>query len=168
MANKEKYIKVLSQFQFDSEMEHRGINDSNVEELTNEAFISIIGTEECLKYYLEEEDTVHYFKENHPNVLNLEFDDLGEDFDWKGHIFKTITWEQAKELYDFIKANLGKNFTIHCRAGMSRSQAVGCFIYDMFNDVYTEEKADTSTLLRHHLNHEVMRKLKHILYEAER
>ena len=101
-------------------------------------------------------------------MLNLEFDDLGEDFKWNGHVFKTITWNQAKTLYDFIKANLGKSFIIHCRAGMSRSQAVGCFIYDMFNDVYPEEDTDTYTLLRQHLNHEVMRKLKHILYEEER
>lgn len=157
---KNKYIKVLSQFSFDEEMNNNGINDDNVESLGDEAFISIIGTDECLKYYLEEEDTKHYFKENHPNVLNLEFDDLGQDLVWHGHLFKTISDEQSQALFEFIERNLGCNFTIHCRAGMSRSQAVGCFIHDMYPQFYNEVDTDLSTLSRAHVNQEVMRKLK--------
>ena len=45
----------------------------------DKAFISIIGTEECRKYYLEE-DTNHWFSNcTEDNVLNLEFDDVNEE-----------------------------------------------------------------------------------------
>ena len=49
-------VTVLSQFNFDERMKKMGLSDDNVEE-QNSAFISIIGTPECLNYYLDEGDT---------------------------------------------------------------------------------------------------------------
>ena len=111
---KEKEIFVLPHATFDREMEKMGLNDDNVED-TDMAFISIIGTPECLIYYLDEGDTKHYFKD-HPNVINLDFDDISHDeIEWEGHIFKGLSMEQAEKLFEFIEKNIDKTFYIHCR-----------------------------------------------------
>lgn len=124
------------------------------------AFISIIGTVDCLKYYLDEENTTHFFKESHNFVKNLEFDDLDSDLNWKGHTFKAMTQEQANDLFDFIDNNIGNTFIIHCRAGQSRSAAVGQFIKDFYNDVYGSINNNWSTY-----NHCVYRLLARAYYE---
>ena len=93
-------IEVLSHYLFDEKMRDMNLDDSNIEN-TNIACISIIGTEECLKYYLDEVDTKHYFK-NHPNVLNLDFDDISTDVEYDGHIFRAMTMEQAENTVDSI------------------------------------------------------------------
>lgn len=149
-------IKVLPQHKFDDEMRDRGLVDSNVEEVKDEAFISIIGTKECNENYLEEPDTKHWFESDHANVLNLEFDDVEEDTLYRGCMFRAITNEQAEKLVRFIDANKGKNFTIHCRAGISRSQAVGCFIYDTGKEYYSERQP---YLMREFANKGVRKKL---------
>ena len=101
----------------------------------NVAIISIIGTEECRNFYLQE-DSEHYFKKENDRILNLDFDDLEEDTEWEGHLFKAMTEEQAKKSVEFIKKNVGKDFFIHCRAGKSRSQAFVQFILDCFPGIY--------------------------------
>lgn len=134
-------VNVKSQCDFDLECEAAGINDSNVENIKDTAFISIIGTPEILESYLNEPNTEHWFKEEHSNVLNLEFDDVSKDrtFEYENGYGEKITIhafamskEQAKKCVDFIENNLGKNFKIHCRAGVSRSAAVGEFITQMY------------------------------------
>lgn len=123
-------IKVWPQGLFDDNLRVKGIDDSNVEGL-NTAFISIIGTKECLEYYLNEGDTKHYLKD-HPNVLNLEFDDLATDILYNGHLFKTLTMEQAEKSVDFIERVISgwpDEIDIHCRAGYSRSRAFAEFIW---------------------------------------
>lgn len=65
-----------------------------------------------------------------PNMIALNFDD------WPAEIVSvhflsrptTITPEQAKRLVRFIRKHWGKNFVIHCDAGVSRSQQVASFI----------------------------------------
>jgi hypothetical protein len=42
-------VTVLSHYLFDEKMKTLGLNDGNVE-TSNQAFISIIGTPECLAY----------------------------------------------------------------------------------------------------------------------
>ena len=145
-------IEVLSHYLFDEKMKDMNLNDDNVE-YTNIAFISIIGTTECLKYYLEEENTKHYFG-NHRNVLNLEFDDISEDVLYNGHHFKTMRMEQAEMAINFIEENIEngvESFIIHCRAGMSRSRAFGEFIYRYCKengiDVDYSDRNDYTTML---------------------
>lgn len=129
-------ISVYSHNDFDEKMYRLGIDTFNVEDEPDKAFISIICTPECQKYYLEENE-FHWFKNNNHNVLNLEFDDIdGDTIEWKGHTFYGITEEQSKQLVDFIENNKGKNFYIHCKAGKSRSQGVCRYILDVYGDKY--------------------------------
>ena len=130
-------IVVLSHYLFDEKMREWGLNNQNVDNLKDTAFISIIGTKECLEYYLDEGETKHFFMNNHENVLNLDFDDISTDVDYDGHIFKTMRMEQAEKAVEFIEnmVNQGRTtFYIHCRAGMSRSRAFGEFIYRTFGE----------------------------------
>ena len=94
-------IEVLSHYLFEEKCKEDGLNDENVEDKKGKAFIDIIGTEECRRYYLMEE-MQHYFN-NFSNVLNLEFDDLSQDVEYDGHIFKAMTMEQAEKTVDFIE-----------------------------------------------------------------
>jgi len=158
-------IEVFSQYLFDENCKRLGLNDNNVDEVKDTAFISIIGTRECLEYYLDEGKTKHYFNDNHHNVLNLDFDDISTDVNYEGHIFKTMRMEQAEKAIDFIERMIeeGKTkFYIHCRAGMSRSRAFAEFISRVVEDnpdieIDYEERKDYTTVL----NHGVLRRLVH-------
>lgn len=117
-------IICLSHMDFDDRMADIGLNDDNVDNEKDKAFISIIGTEECLRHYLNEEDTAHYFSDGHGNVLNLDFDDLENDYVYQGHVFKAMSEKQAEKTIDFIEDNIGvSEYNVHCRAGKSRSRA---------------------------------------------
>jgi len=66
-----------------------------------------------------------YFKSNHPNVITMTFDDIGNEIE--GYL--VFTKIMAKELFQFIKRNKNrKTCVVHCSAGISRSGAVGSFI----------------------------------------
>lgn len=114
------------------------LNEKDLPE--NVAIISIIGSPDCRKYYLEDEESNHWFSSPTDNkILNLEFDDITEDeVEWNGYIFYPISENQAKEAVKFIEKNIGKDFYIHCRAGKSRSQAFVRFILDFWPEIYTE------------------------------
>jgi protein-tyrosine phosphatase len=162
-------ITVLSHYRFDEKMKELGLNDKNVED-TNKAFISIIGTPECLMYYLDEGKTKHFFKD-HPNVLNLEFDDIEDDVLYNGHLFKTMRMEQAEKAIQFIEDNINKgveSFDIHCRAGMSRSRAFGEFIYRYCKEhdieVEYKDRDDYTTVL----NAGVLRRLNHAYWKKNK
>jgi len=159
-------VIVLSHYLFDEEMKKMGLDDRNVED-SNMAFISIIGTPECLTYYLDEGDTKHYFGD-HPNVLNLEFDDIEDDVLYDGHHFKTMRMEQAEKAVDFIENIVEKNVDdifIHCRAGFSRSRAFGEFIYRYCKEheipLEYEDRDDYTTMY----NSGVMRRLNHAYWK---
>ena len=159
-------VEVLSHFLFDEKMKELMLDDNNVED-SNMAFISIIGTPECLKYYLDEEETKHYFKDRQ-NVLNLDFDDIGKDVLYNGHLFKTMTMEQAEKSVDFIEKMINNGvdeIIIHCRAGMSRSRAFGEWIYRYCKehnvDVEYSDRNDYTTIL----NQGVLRRLNHAYWK---
>lgn len=143
-----------------------GLNDTNVEE-TNFAFISIIGTDECIKYYIKEDDK-HYF-ENHTNVLNLEFDDCGEhDIMYNGHHFKTMNMTQAERTVDFIEDMVKKGvetFYIHCKAGYSRSRAVGEFVYRYCKEKDIDVEYTDRLEYMTHLSDGVLRRLNHAYWK---
>lgn len=162
-------IEVLSHYLFDEKMRDMNLDDSNIEN-TNIACISIIGTEECLKYYLDEGDTKHYFK-NHPNVLNLDFDDISTDVEYDGHIFRTMTMEQAENAVDFIERIIESwpnTIYVHCRAGYSRSRAVAEFIYRYCVEHHIEveyaDRNDYSTFL----NQGVLRRLNNAYWKKHK
>jgi predicted protein tyrosine phosphatase len=161
-------ITVLSQYLFDTDMKMMGLNDSNVED-KNMAFISIVNTEECLKYYLEE-DIKHYFKD-HPNVLNLDFDDSPYDVMYNGHHFKTMSIEQAEKTIDFIEDMIKKGvdeFEIHCLAGYSRSRAIGEFIYRYCKENDIEVKYSDREEYVSRYNPHVLRVLNHAYWKKHK
>lgn len=148
-------VIVCGRDKFPDEVEKRG---------SGWAYISISATPDCAKYWLKDETESEHFLEDGENVLNLEFDDLSQDFEYQGHVFKTITDEQAKRIVDFIEGHLEMNILIHCKAGKSRSQGVWRFIIDMFPDYYSEcEENKQNPCLTP--NMEVVRKLKRAYYE---
>ena len=155
-------VIVYSHSDFDKFCVNNNITDANVEMNSDYAFISIIGTKQVIEDYLGEHGTCHYFNENHSNVLNLDFDDVGKDRDFNNISFKTISEEQARECVDFIESNLSKTFVIHCRAGKSRSQAFFRFIVDMYEEYKNcKGNLDNPCLTP---NQEVIRKLKRVFY----
>ena len=163
-------IEVLSQYNFDERIKQQGIDDSNVENDGKTAYISIIGTPECLTYYLDEGNTKHYLKD-HPNVLNLEFDDIGDDVMYNGHHFKTLTMEQAEKTVDFVDKMIEDDvcyILIHCRAGMSRSRAFAEFISryceDNGIDVNYSDRCDYTTML----NYGVLNRLMHAYWKKHK
>lgn len=162
-------VIVLSHCLFDGLMEELELNDTNVEE-TNFAFISIIGTDECIKHYIKEDDK-HYFKD-HANVLNLEFDDCGEyDILYNGYHFKTMNMEQAERTVDFIEDMIGKGvetFYIHCKAGYSRSRAVGEFIYRYCKEKDIDVEYTDRLEYMTHLSDGVLRRLNHAYWKKHR
>lgn len=156
-----KKVKTYSIFDFDILCSTNHWDDNNVEELKDVAFISIICSDECQKCYLEEEEE-HWFKQEHPNVLNIEFDDVIEDMTYKGCRFVAITKPQAKKMFDFIERNIGKEFKIHCRAGISRSGAVYTFINEMYPHLYVVNENDKARIRP---NTYVLTMLKRCYYE---
>ena len=163
-------IIVLSQFLFDEEMSKLGLNDDNVER-SRDAFISIIGTPECLEYYLDESDTVHYFKNEHSNVLNLEFDDIAQDVKFNGHHFKTMRMNQAEKAVNFIERQLKNNvdtFYIHCRAGMSRSRGFGEFIFRVCQDEGYEPIYEDREIYVNNLNYGILERLNHAYFKKHK
>jgi predicted protein tyrosine phosphatase len=90
----------------------------------NLVLISIGEPGEMYKYSILTKEDVKYFKDS----LRIEFWDIEEDF----ADFKIISDEQAKTIQNFILVNLQEDpntrFIIHCKAGKSRSPAVGMAI----------------------------------------
>lgn len=163
-------IEVFSHFLFDDEMRRMNLNDENVGD-TNMAFISIIGTEECLTYYLDEGKTRHYFNDSHENVLNLDFDDIECDVKYNGHLFKSMSMEQAEKTVDFIENMISKGvdeIKVHCRAGYSRSRATAEFIFRYCKengiDVEYDDRNKYTTLL----NQGVLRRLNNAYWKKHK
>ena len=141
-------IKVYSQIDFNNVMKSNGIDDSNVENEKDSIFISITNRNGEIE---------HWFKENHKNVINLDFDDTSSD----NEELRTISDKQAESLMFFIDDNLSKNtydidVYIHCLAGMSRSRAVAEYIKRHYDVVYYKRERD---LYYSYLNHEVLNRL---------
>ena len=95
---------------------HQGILDKE-----NLVLISIGEPGESYRHSILSKEEVQDFKD----VLQIEFWDIEEDF----ADYKIITDEEAKIIQNFIIVNLQKDpdtrFIVNCKAGKSRSAAVG-------------------------------------------
>ena len=156
MAQKSRIpqIIVLGQAQFDEYCHENGYVDETVEKDDTKAFISIVNTETCLKNYMEDFETKHWFETNHSNVFNVDFDDISRDsFEWHGYTILGMSDQQASDMVDFIERNMEgevrKDFIIHCRAGVSRSQAVGMFLWDYYGDYFYDNTKWLETSYEH-------------------
>ena len=85
---------------------------------------------------LEPDDEIENLHEDTENFKTWKFDDLDRDVE----DYHAITFYQAKEIFEFIKKNEGKNLILHCWAGVSRSGAVGEFYWEMLGGSYGELK----------------------------
>lgn len=61
--------------------------------------------------------------------------------------YESFTYEQAQDMYKFIKQNEGKDLVVHCAAGVSRSPAVAEFYYEMLGGSWREFKAKYKHIL---------------------
>ena len=125
-------INVLSHRAFDMWMQEFGFSDECLPD-KDEAVISICCTPEIKHNYLEghkHETDEHWFRQNHSNVLNIDFDDITCPVQkTKYGTAYGITGEQADTIVRFINDNIAAdNWYIHCRAGRCRSVAVGLFV----------------------------------------
>lgn len=112
-------IYILSQAQFNRAMAEMCWNDSTIDNIKDTAIISICDTNGSM---------VHWFKDQHHNVLNIDFDD--NEHPIPGAPIYAMTEAQAKKIVDFYEKNINvDNFIVHCAAGISRSAAVAtCFM----------------------------------------
>lgn len=88
---------------------------------------------------VEPDDYVEFHPES-TNYKTYSFYDLEDDIDnGEGHIYKAMSEEQAKDMFEFIKLNKDKEkLYVHCHAGISRSGAVGSFVHEYFGGAYKE------------------------------
>lgn len=123
----------LSYPQFRATLDVAKIDDTNIEEKKS-AVIEVMGEQDLLFFPF-------YFKQDHPNVLRLLFDDVDEPLttsllgDGRDVIpVVPMTEEQGKQIIDFVRTNKDMhNFVIHCAAGISRSGAIAKFINEYFD-----------------------------------
>ena len=126
-------VRVLSKDHFDTVLPRMRIDNSNVEQQLNYAFISITDGDM---------EDVHYFEKDYRNVLNLEFDDATDEENERRVKFGQselllFTVEQAKRVIEFIEKNKNvETLFVHCLAGRSRSGAVGLFINDKYKNEF--------------------------------
>lgn len=153
-------VRVLSKQIFDSVLVNIQINDSNVEEHSDKAFISIIND--------DGKDT-SFFKSEHPNVIKFVFDDATDEEN-KLRVRKGLTElklfnkEDAIRLIEFLETN--KNITdllVHCAAGQSRSGAIGTFANDYFGEETYHEFMRNNPMVRP--NYYILALIKRIYYE---
>jgi len=128
-------ILVYSKRDFNKFMQYNNITDENVESQD----MLIVSINDFI------EDIYSYFKCQHSNVMIMHFGDFGEEEamdELKNNpschgIFNAY---KAKRLYRFIKANKNKKLAVvHCGAGISRSAAIGLFIFDLYGECTYEE-----------------------------
>lgn len=133
-------VSVLNKMQFDQLMIDNKITDETVETRDSVIFISIVDTDKLNEY------AIPYFKKNHENVLNLQFDDCehdGESSPTQSERTKAFSIEQAKEVFDFVKKHRDKETCIvHCMAGIARSAGVGFFINGYCRGDWTQFKQE--------------------------
>ena len=138
-------VRVLSKGHFDTVLPRMRIDNTNVEEHVDKAFISI--TDGDMK-------DVHYFDKDYSNVLNLEFDDATDEENERRvksgqKELVLFTKEQGKKIIDFVEKNKHvETFFVHCLAGQSRSGAVGVFINDLFGEETYFEFANSNPIIK--------------------
>ena len=125
-------------------MQYNSITDENVEE-QDMLIVSINNFYNKDTLFNDKYSIQSYFKRQHSNVMIMHFGDYSEDY-----INKMIALDcttvgffneyKAKKLYEFIKRNKDKKLAVlHCGAGISRSGAVGAFIFDMYGTTTWDE-----------------------------
>lgn len=76
-------------------------------------------------------EDLHSLKLNRDDtkILTLVFPDVCAPFEHKGNTYVPLAENDALKILDFINLNIGKNFLIHCTAGVSRSSAICLYLH---------------------------------------
>lgn len=90
--------------------------------------------EDCFYISILDPDDLGSLSPDTDNFKTFKFWDIEEDIS----SYKCFNFEQAREMYQFIKANYGKQLIVHCHAGVSRSSAVGEFYFEMQGGSYKQ------------------------------
>lgn len=93
-----------------------------IDESKNTFFISILDPED---------KDLH---ERTDNYRTWKFYDIEQDIS----SYKAISFDQAVEIFEFIKSNEGKNLIVHCHAGVARSSAIGEFYWELMGGSYKQ------------------------------
>mgnify|MGYP003607644346 CR=1 FL=1 len=109
-------VLILSQERFEKRILPK------IKELKNTFFISIVDPED---------KDLH---ERTDNYRTWKFYDIEQDIS----SYKAISFDQAVEIFEFIKSNEGKNLIVHCHAGVSRSSAIGEFYWELMGGSYKQ------------------------------
>jgi predicted protein tyrosine phosphatase len=128
-------VSVMGIKEFEKLMKLNKLNDNNIENVSDTAIISITCGDNSNDMFIANKHGIndeHYFKQNHSNVLNMEFYDIDKEVEINGKVYVPFTTEQANRIIDFIEVNKNKHYIIHCHAGISRSGAVAQFITDFY------------------------------------
>lgn len=137
-------VVILSKPEFNKIMSYNSITDDNVENV-DAMFISINSPNRDELIQGAKTSIYSHFKRHHSNVMIMHFGDYPEEF-IQENVDKNPTGlfnaYKAKKLYEFIKKNSNKSIAVvHCGAGISRSGAVGTFIYELYgNDTWEDFK----------------------------
>lgn len=135
-----KKITILSKEKFDSLMRQNKWDDLNIP--TDTAFISICCKKDIKNNYLRDfkhREDFHWFNRNHPNVLNVDFDDvIVPVLETKWGTAYGIDDYTAREIVQFALDNMERDtLMIHCMAGKSRSVAVGKALSELLDCKFT-------------------------------
>ena len=109
-------VLILSQERFEKNVLPK------IEEFKNTFFISIVDPED---------KDLH---ERTDNYRTWKFYDIEQDIS----SYKAISFDQAVEIFEFIKSNEGKNLIVHCHAGVARSSAIGEFYWELMGGSYKQ------------------------------
>lgn len=124
-------IHTLSVADFKHTMKDNDLYDSNIEQRTDLAVISIGNSfdDELSDDIFANGPSSHWFKCLHRNVLNLDFDDITAPDEWKSlskcSQYVLFNEDMALQIADFVEKNRSVAvWIVHCSAGVSRSGAV--------------------------------------------
>ena len=62
-------------------------------------------------------------------ILTVRFNDITAPKEYNGTLIKPINFDTCLKILDFININQGKDFIIHCHAGISRSAAICLYLH---------------------------------------
>ena len=153
-------IHTLSVADFKHTMQNNDLYDSNIEQRTDLAVISIGNSFEDgdPDDIFSNGPSSRWFRHQHKNVLNLTFDDITAPEQWQmmsqfakqpvcssdsdencisGNDCVLFDEEMAHQLVEFVEENRAvKTWIVHCSAGVSRSGAVSRWLKDCLKFKY--------------------------------
>lgn len=116
-------------------------NPTNIPTIETELITAIVGIDEIERIYPEEQTVLISITEPDseliPDSIKMRYLHVHETKFWDvldkvigadGNEYDVIPMETARKIKEFILDNKDKKFVVHCKAGISRSAAVGCCI----------------------------------------